>query len=60
LRLRDYWLRQEFSSPYTPKQNGIVERWIRRQMFETPARCGQGLSLAADEVLSALAASATR
>ena len=26
---RDYRLRQEFITPYTPHQNGIVERFIR-------------------------------
>ena len=27
--LRDYRLRQEFITPYTPEQNGIVERFFR-------------------------------
>ena len=26
---RDYRLRQEFITPYTPEQNGIVERFFR-------------------------------
>jgi hypothetical protein len=25
---RDYWLRHEIITPYTPKQNGIVERFF--------------------------------
>jgi putative transposase len=26
---RDYWLTQEFITPYTPEQNGIIERFFR-------------------------------
>lgn len=26
---RFYWLPPEFIRPYTPEQNGIVERWFR-------------------------------
>jgi len=27
--LRDYRLRQEFITPYTPEQNGMIERFFR-------------------------------
>jgi putative transposase len=28
---RDYWLRREFITPYTPEQNGIVERFSQSE-----------------------------
>jgi len=40
---RDYRLRQEFITPYTPEQNGLVERFFRslkEELSRTPLKSG--------------------